>query len=359
MPRQTRWPNCLTARILAHARPNAGRAIAQGSDDVARKGAYTRIRRQTRGFLREDLVTRTAHMSSRAGPNLVVDTLDSKGSPVVPERIRAIMPRVKSFLDGHWQLSVTEDDIAARECLHAHAVELSDAWMHSPGDKSMDDTALFSHWQAHHQHTCPQGDMWHAQWVSLSRSHHLDAWPRSLQVNDVADHDRREQSSYSVRRMPKKHHMTMLQCHVGLVPPSYAEGMDASPLASWQFSVPADTSFSCGDTSSDSWESFLVLLSQNASFLIEENMFPNKMQHGDRVLHCMTLQKAVQFIANPTVSEITRHIYNTQTHGADAQLQRIVDRWGIKTLSALREFHDDAAERGSIGHVCAHARNLG
>lgn len=96
-----------------------------------------------------------------------------------------------------------------------------------------------------------------------------------------------------------------MQCHVGVVPPG-TKGLPEWPLALMQVPISEELHFSCGDTVSDSWVSFLLLLSENASLLVEENMFPNKTQHGDRVMYGMTLERAVRFVADPTVSEV-RH----------------------------------------------------
>lgn len=56
--------------------------------------------------------------------------------------------------------------------------------------------------------------------------------------------------------------------------------------------------------------------------------------------------------------QIARHVQNTDTHGAEAQLESIVNRWGKDTLSALCDVHDAAIEGGSVEQVCAHALNL-
>lgn len=318
------------------------------------------------GSARNALGTRS--MQRRKMANLVVDTIDGNGQPVLPERVTSVIPRLKSYLSGlllviamhgcpsfmmycgrqeyllyagYWQLSVTDEDLAARESFHTHAFELSDAWMSSPGDMSMDDAMygfvfifwhcpgrlivpfvclsnhafskyvltdlqpsfrLFSHWQAHHRHTCQHGDTWHAQWLSFNDSGHCDPDTGSSPFG-TADGIRHETSCAVIcgRRTQKT---KSLLCHVGLAPPGYAGGVHDSPLAVWHFQVPTHMCFSSGDVSSDSWESFLLLLSENASFLEDQNTFPNRLQHGSRVIHSMTLERAIGFVANPTVSEV-------------------------------------------------------
>lgn len=56
--------------------------------------------------------------------------------------------------------------------------------------------------------------------------------------------------------------------------------------------------------------------------------------------------------------QIERHISNTETQGTDAQLESVVNRWGIKTLSALCELCDGVKHEGRIELVCAHALRL-
>lgn len=222
--------------------------------------------------------------------------------------------------------------MAVRDNFHTRAKEQSYAWMDSPGDELMDasrcghvyrcrtdamrmlvslpsaenvvwrkltrDYRLFrllSHWQAHHRHICPQGDRWHAQWLSINVSGRpglcAPGTASMVSVNGVA------RSARSPQR-------TLLQCHVGLVPPGVEAGMAVAPLALMQIPVSGHVYFSSGDEVCDSWVTYLLLLSENASLLKEENMFPNKMQHGDRITYGMTLERAVRFVADPTVSEV-------------------------------------------------------
>lgn len=110
--------------------------------------------------------------------------------------------------------------------------------------------------------------------------------------------------AHVVTRSERSPGRTLLQCHVGLVPPGIEEGMAVAPLALMQIPVSGHMYFSSGDEICDSWATYLLLLSENASLLKEENMFPNKMQHGDRISYGMTLERAVRFVADPTVSEV-------------------------------------------------------
>lgn len=56
--------------------------------------------------------------------------------------------------------------------------------------------------------------------------------------------------------------------------------------------------------------------------------------------------------------QITRHVRNTETQGIDVQLESIINRWGMKTISALCELHDEAHGRSRADLVCAHALRL-
>lgn len=86
--------------------------------------------------------------------------------------------------------------------------------------------------------------------------------------------------------------------------PPGTKGLPMSPLALMHVPMSSELYFSSGDAVCDSWVTFMLLLSENASLLEEENMFPNKTQHGDRVMYGMTLERAVRFVADPTVSEV-------------------------------------------------------
>lgn len=59
------------------------------------------------------------------------------------------------------------------------------------------------------------------------------------------------------------------------------------------------------DIAQGAWRSFLVLLSADASFCESENLWPNFMCHEGRTLHNITCTRAVQFLADPCVSQVS------------------------------------------------------
>lgn len=119
-------------------------------------------------------------------------------------------------------------------------------------------------------------------------------------------HLKHQGASYVTMRGSKQR-QTTLNCHVNLVPPGI--GLAQAPLLSVPVNVSGHVQFSSGDDVCHSCVTFLVLLSDNASLLEEENIFPNKIQHGDRIMHSMTLERAVRFVADPTVSEVSSNFF--------------------------------------------------
>lgn len=63
--------------------------------------------------------------------------------------------------------------------------------------------------------------------------------------------------------------------------------------------------FSNCDIAQGSWRSFLVLLSADASFFENENLWPNFMQHQGRTLYNISRKHAVEFLADPCVSQVS------------------------------------------------------
>jgi hypothetical protein len=45
-------------------------------------------------------------------------------------------------------------------------------------------------------------------------------------------------------------------------------------------------------------------LTKDASFMVDENLWPNEMHHRTRTLYNMTAKRAVGFLADPHVSEV-------------------------------------------------------
>lgn len=100
-----------------------------------------------------------------------------------------------------------------------------------------------------------------------------------------------------------------LLCHTGVLP--MRDGISLEDAgATFEVELPAlNFSATNCDASHGSWRSYLVLLSEDASFFDHENMWPNFMCHGARTLHKMTASRAVAFMADPTVSEVCCLLY--------------------------------------------------
>jgi hypothetical protein len=58
------------------------------------------------------------------------------------------------------------------------------------------------------------------------------------------------------------------------------------------------------DMRSGPWRSYLLLLCPNASLHDHEVMFPNELHHGARTLYDATPWAALQFLSDPSVSEV-------------------------------------------------------
>jgi hypothetical protein len=95
-----------------------------------------------------------------------------------------------------------------------------------------------------------------------------------------------------------------LSCRIGLLPMCDGMHVDDGGMP-FNVSVPQLTfSVSNCEIAHGTWRNYLVLLSEDASFLESENMWPNFMSHKGRTLHNITCAHAVRFLADPCVSEV-------------------------------------------------------
>lgn len=96
-----------------------------------------------------------------------------------------------------------------------------------------------------------------------------------------------------------------LVCHTGLSPMHAGMSLEDAGVP-FEVSVPS-LNFSARncDIAQGPWRSFLVLLSEDASFFESENLWPNFLCHRGRTLHNITCTHAVRFLADPCVSEVS------------------------------------------------------